>query len=192
MSASMSTTTGRNRKFKIDEALEAATLIFWEFGYEGASIAALTKAMGINAPSLYNTFGSKENLLFAAIDHYNQTHGAFFARALAEESEGLTMLQRILHQAADIYPAVHLPGGCLVISATVNLNPENRHIGERLSAMRNDNIIAMASRDDISEDMARFVGVVLQGMSQQARDGATAEQLHRIADISIRALERMV
>ena len=62
MSASMSTTTGRNRKFKIDEALEAATLIFWEFGYEGASIAALTKAMGINAPSLYNTFGSKENL----------------------------------------------------------------------------------------------------------------------------------
>ena len=42
----------------LDRALE----VFRRTGYEGASIADLTGAMGINAPSLYAAFGNKEAL----------------------------------------------------------------------------------------------------------------------------------
>ena len=49
---------GRPRSFDRDAALQAAIKVFWDQGFEGASMAALTGAMGINAPSLYACFGS--------------------------------------------------------------------------------------------------------------------------------------
>jgi len=60
-------TRGRPRSFDRDAALRSAMKLFWKLGYEGASMAALTKAMGINAPSLYAAFGSKEGLFKEAV-----------------------------------------------------------------------------------------------------------------------------
>src|SRR5258708_37455677 len=61
---------GRPRAFDADAALDEAMEVFWRHGYEGATIAQLTDAMGINPPSLYAAFGSKEGLLKAALDRY--------------------------------------------------------------------------------------------------------------------------
>ncbi|MDO4631182.1 MAG: TetR/AcrR family transcriptional regulator [Corynebacterium sp.] len=179
---------GQGRKFDTTKALEAATLVFWEYGYEGASLAALTQAMGINPPSLYKAFGSKEELFFTVIDHYNATHGAFLATALAEETDGIVLLSRILREAANHYPAQDIPGGCLVISAAVTVSSAHKHVGDRLAAMRNDNIHHMATKPGVTHTMAQFTAATLQGMSQQARDGATAEELHAIAELAITAL----
>ena len=41
-----------------------------EHGYEGASLADLTRAMGINRPSMYAAFGNKEALFRKALDRY--------------------------------------------------------------------------------------------------------------------------
>ena len=76
----------------------------------------------------------------------------------------------------------------------------NRHVADRLAKMRNDNIAAMAEaltrdldaglipQNTDTKAMAAFVGATLQGMSQQARDGATKEDLTRIADYAITAI----
>ncbi|MEM8650415.1 MAG: TetR/AcrR family transcriptional regulator [Pseudomonadota bacterium] len=61
---------GRPRKFDKDEALLAAVNVFWEKGYDGASMKDLTEGMGINSPSLYSAFGDKHNLYLQAIDRY--------------------------------------------------------------------------------------------------------------------------
>lgn len=66
---------GRPRKFKREEALEAALQVFWAKGYEGASLRDLTTAMGINSPSLYAEFGDKLSLYQQAIILYSQDHG---------------------------------------------------------------------------------------------------------------------
>jgi AcrR family transcriptional regulator len=62
---------GRPRAFDRDKALQAAINVFWEKGYDGASMKDLTVAMGINSPSLYAVFGDKQQLYLEAIDRYS-------------------------------------------------------------------------------------------------------------------------
>ena len=45
-------------------------LSFWRHGYETTSIADLTAAMGITAPSIYTAFGDKRRLFLAAMRRY--------------------------------------------------------------------------------------------------------------------------
>lgn len=196
----MAGVAGQGRRFSLPEALEAATLVFWQHGYEGASLKLLTEAMGINPPSLYTAFGSKEELFFTAIDHYNASHGRFFSDAFERERDATALLRCILHGAAEHYTRPGFPGGCLTISATANVTPEHRHIAERLAALRRADIARIA--DALAPDAARhtapealpaatvaaFVGATMQGMSQQARDGADAERLHAIAELALAAV----
>ncbi|HEV8389551.1 MAG TPA: helix-turn-helix domain-containing protein, partial [Dongiaceae bacterium] len=69
-------TRGRPRSFDRDAALRSAMKTFWKSGYEGASMAALTEAMGINSPSLYAAFGSKDALFREAVALYLETEDA--------------------------------------------------------------------------------------------------------------------
>src|SRR5260221_8772687 len=62
--------SGRTRQFDVDEALDQALEVFWARGYEGATLPELTRAMGINRPSLYAAFGNKEQLFRKALDRY--------------------------------------------------------------------------------------------------------------------------
>jgi AcrR family transcriptional regulator len=61
---------GRPRSFDIDRALDRALVVFSRKGYEGASPSDLTKAVGVNRPSLYAAFGDKEALFRKAPDRY--------------------------------------------------------------------------------------------------------------------------
>ena len=65
--------TGRPRVFDEKTALEAAMYVFWQKGYDGASMKNLTDAMGINSPSLYAVFGNKHQLYLEAIKYYTES-----------------------------------------------------------------------------------------------------------------------
>ncbi|WP_072804180.1 TetR/AcrR family transcriptional regulator [Rhodococcoides yunnanense] len=191
---------GQGRKFDVDAALDQAMYAFWEHGYEGTSVATLTSAMKINPPSLYSAFGGKEGVFFAAIDRYNATRGDFMDRAFAEEVRASELIRRLLYDAASHYADESCPGGCLVISSAVSVTDANRHVADRLRDMRNANVDLLTERitadvvdgvlpaDCEPAELAEFIGVIIQGMSQRARDGANRSQLERVADRSFRAL----
>src|SRR5437763_10110226 len=75
--------SGRTRQFDVDEALDRALEVFWTKGYEGASLPDLTRAMGINRPSLYAAFGNKESLFRRAVDRYANGPAGYVREALA-------------------------------------------------------------------------------------------------------------
>jgi AcrR family transcriptional regulator len=68
---------GRPRGFDEDVALEAAMRVFWEKSNEGATIADLTEAMGINRSSTYAAFGDKESVFHRAMERYGEGRMTF-------------------------------------------------------------------------------------------------------------------
>ncbi|MDT9688237.1 TetR/AcrR family transcriptional regulator [Streptomyces sp. P9(2023)] len=188
---------GRPRSFDRPTALEQATMAFWEHGYETTSVSDLTRVMGISAPSLYAAFGDKKALFEEVVESYAVNYGAYGGRAFAEEPTARGALGRMLVEAADVFTDPSHPRGCLMISAATNCsNPE---VEEALRARRASNLASFEERIRRGVDagelpagtdtgtLARFYGAVLQGMSQQARDGATRAELEAIGETAMRA-----
>ncbi len=61
---------GRPPTFDHDTVVRAARDVFWQVGYEGASLGELESATGLKRSSLYHAFGSKRGLFDAAVEHY--------------------------------------------------------------------------------------------------------------------------
>ncbi|GAA4244713.1 TetR/AcrR family transcriptional regulator [Dactylosporangium darangshiense] len=192
-------TMGRPRSFDRDEALERAMVVFWEHGYDATSIAMLTTAVGIGAPSLYAAFRDKRSLFIEALERYMRTYAAFIERALTEEPSARAAVERLLRDAAAAYTRADRPHGCLLISAATNCSPQSADIAAHLRDQRAAGARALESRiagdvrtgelpaDTDPRTLATFYGAVLQGMSAQARDGATTGDLHRIAEHALLA-----
>jgi AcrR family transcriptional regulator len=192
------TTRGRPRSFDRDAALDSALRLFWTDGYEATSIGDLTAAMGIGAPSLYAAFGDKATLFREVVERYGVRHGGFIARALTEEPTARLALERILREAAVEYTRPGWPRGCMIVSAGVNTT--SLDIAELLRDLRRDNVAVIAARirtdvaagllpiDTDADALARYIGAVIQGLSQSARDGATRPQLARVAALALHAL----
>ncbi|MBT2676698.1 TetR/AcrR family transcriptional regulator [Streptomyces sp. ISL-14] len=194
---------GQGRKFDLEYILEKAMFAFWRHGYDGTSVATLTREMGINAPSLYAAFGSKEGLFLAAVEHYNNSWGSFMQRAFDEEDRSPALVRRLLYEAADAYTHTDCPGGCLIIGSATRVSDAGQQVADRLRDLRNANIDrleahinadieagALPSGTD-ARAVAEFAGVIVQGMSHRARDGATTEALRTVAGTawkSVRAL----
>ncbi len=170
-------------------------MAFWEHGYEATSVSDLTRIMGIGAPSLYAAFGDKRTLFEEVVQVYGATHGAFTDRALAEEPTARAAVGRMLREAAAEYTDPAHPYGCLVVHAATNCtSPE---VEQLLREQRNANITALASRirADVAAGLlpagtdaaalARHTGAMIQGMSQQARDGASRAELEALAEIAL-------
>jgi AcrR family transcriptional regulator len=194
------TKRGRPPGFDRDVALMAATRLFWERGYEATSIGELTAAMGIRPGSLYAAFGDKKALFKEVVYAYGRSPaGAFVAEALTEESTAKAAFARVLRVAADIYPDPGHPPGCLTISAATNVTLQDEDIAQFLSELRNANLAAFEARLRSAQHegelpatanpsaLASYFAAVIQGMSQRARDGATAAELAQTAQIAMAA-----
>jgi AcrR family transcriptional regulator len=172
---------GRPRSFDRDDALETALLAFWERGYEGVSIADLTSAIGIGAPSLYAAFGDKRRLFAEVVERYLRRleRGRSAALGAPTAREGV---EQLLRATAEGHTSDDCARGCLVMSEPV-LRAERRRqrdaIRDRVLRGRDEGEMAPAT--DV-EGLADLVDVVLAGMSARARDGATRAQLDAVID----------
>ncbi|MEU2560140.1 TetR/AcrR family transcriptional regulator [Streptomyces longispororuber] len=195
---------GRPRSFDRDTALRRAMEVFWEQGYEATSMTDLTSAMGIASPSLYAAFGSKERLFQEAVALYNATEGAAMTRALAEEPTACAAVEAVLRENARVYAGEDRPSGCMIVLAATNCSPANAPVRDHLATWRRAGAEMMARRLERAvaegelpaatdtEAVAAFYTTVIQGMSVQARDGATRADLDKTVDRAMAAWHAVV
>ncbi len=188
---------GRPRAFDRAAALAQATRLFWQKGYETTSIADLTEAMGIGAPSLYAAFGSKEALYAEALRYYQEAYdslvwASFMAAGSAREAVRLLLRD----SAAALTGNGDHPLGCMIALSSVG-SEGHEELGALVRSARaagRDRVEARLARAvaegeiPVSVDvagLARFVQTVQAGMSILARDGADRAELEAVADIAM-------
>ncbi|MEI5674322.1 MULTISPECIES: TetR/AcrR family transcriptional regulator [unclassified Nocardioides] len=193
------TRRGRPPSFDRAAALEAATRLFWENGYEGTSISDLTREMGIRPGSLYAAFGDKRSLFNEVVETYGRSPaGELVWAAMAREPTAYDAFRRVLIDAAAMYTDPETPAGnllCSAVAADVDVatymrdlrNADVATFEKRLTTAREDGELP-ASTDPAR--LASYFTTVLHGMSQRARDGATSAELTDTAELAMAAWPR--
>jgi AcrR family transcriptional regulator len=199
MSATSCSALGRPRAFDPEEALEKALEVFWQKGYEGTSLTDLTKAMEINKPSLYSTFGNKEELFLKAIDLYSKRPCGFFTPAL-ERPTAAEVMTSLLKGAALSLADTSNPQGCVLVQGALACSEQNSSIKTALIRRRLEGEDALKARFERAlaegdksvshppEVLARYLMTLLNGMTIQSTNGASAKQLMEIAEFSLSLL----
>ncbi len=189
---------GRPREFDVDDALGAALDVFWRKGFEGASLTDLTEAMRITRPSLYATYGNKEELFRKALDRYESTCMGFTCSALAAPT-AREVAERMLHGYADMQSGGAHPPGCLGTSAALVCSEAAEPIRQALIDRRQQAEERLQARlqravdeGDLPADadpagLARYVMAVVNGMAVQAASGAGRADLHGVVATALRA-----
>jgi AcrR family transcriptional regulator len=188
---------GRPREFDTDEALGAALRVFWQHGYEGASLTELTAAMGITKPSMYAAFGNKEALFRKALDLYEREKLAYVQEAL-DAPTSRQVAERLLMGALEMQSSSCDPKGCMSLISSVACSPENSSIRQDVIARRQSSQQALIARFGRAKDegdlppeiepeaLARYLGAVMQGLSVQAGAGATCAELRMLVETTLR------
>ena len=203
--------------------------LFWEKGYQGASLADLTMAMGINSPSLYAAFHSKANLFHEAVSLYWQTEGARVWDGIPKSATARDAIDALLRATATGITRPGKPRGCLVILGTNRLgtnrlgtnrlgtnrlgtgrrggngrganrsDEDGEMVGEELRRLRvhmlailRERLERAAHEGELPADVdtaaiAAFYSTVHQGLSLQARDGATRKMLLEVVACAMAA-----
>lgn len=184
---------GRPRAFEHEQALERALQVFWQRGYEGASLNELTDALGINRPSLYAAFGNKEELFRKALQRYLDGPVAY-VRAALEQATPRQVVQHFLRHSAELLTNPDNPASCMIVQGALTCGEGGQAVQQLLSDCRNQTRLALQRRFEQAQTegnmdaalnaaaLARYVITLQQGMSVQASSGATRQELQGVVD----------
>lgn len=188
---------GRPRGFDTDEALERALLVFWEQGYEGASLADLTSAMGITKTSMYAAFGNKEQLFRRALQRYTEGPASYAMKAL-EQPTARAVATALLNGAVQTTTHPGRPCGCLGVQGSLAAGDLGRPARDALIEWRNDARLRLEERlrravdecelprDTDAARLARYLMTVSFGIAVQAASGVSRDDLQEVADMALR------
>ncbi len=173
-------------------------LTFWRHGYETSSIADLTAAMGINAPSLYAAFGDKKRLFLEAMRLYAGDPDEM-AREIDNAPSAYAAAQALMTRAATIYSDEATPRGCLLASATASGSAASADVQAAVADIRHrlmrllqnrierDQADGLLPPDTPAAPLAALAVAVMQGMSVLARDGTSRDVLLLIVEAALKS-----
>jgi AcrR family transcriptional regulator len=189
---------GRPRTFDRDAALRAAMTLFWEKGFTASSMTELCERMGINSPSLYAAFGSKEALYAEALAHYSDVFAPEIWAPLDQAPTAREGVEAFLVLSAKALTRAGNPRGCMLTHSTV-ASEGCENLGRLVLSARAASLKTLEARlvravtegelaatVDVKALARMFLGVQ-QGMSVQARDGARRRELEAMASAAMAA-----
>ena len=182
---------GRPREFDVDKALDRAMGVFWQKGYEGASLQDLLHAMEIARGSLYKAFEDKHSIYLAALDRYDRTEVETGIAFLSDPGAGDGMAK--IRTMLEAVKADKTRRGCFMCNAAIDRASLDTEVEAKVSAMlhRLQDAIATALKQSRralrwSEKRRNATAASLlnayMGLRVLARAGYRAKALQNIVD----------
>ena len=188
---------GRPRKFDEDEALNGAMLLFWKKGLSATSLDDLSRAMRMNRPSIYNTFGNKDEIYRKALDRFCGQLDEGMEETLEAVPELRKGLLAFFDRAIAVYCGSDPAMGCLMVCTAPSEALSHPEVGEDLNDLirRIDGGFARRLErarieGEISSDIetrltARLLQATLQTIALRARAGTSKRELRKIATYAV-------
>lgn len=174
-------------------------LLFWERGFEGASMADLAQAMGLNPSSIYAAFGDKYALFSLAVKRYMDSRAQYATKALEQPT-----LKKVIRALFDSTVAFLItpghPPACMTLAGAMGCSVDAAPARDLMTGIRKQNEAAMRERfllarktgelaGDINvDDYVRYLSSILAGLSIQATNGSAKAELKRTARMALRHL----
>ena len=192
----------RPREFDETAALDAAVECFWRRGYEATSLRDLTASMGLAAPSLYNSFGDKQDLFMRALQRYLDRTTRDRLHRLEATLAPRDALRRFFEEIIDHSVKDRQRKGCFLVNSALDVAPHDADcravIAEQFSEI--EGFFSRCIRAAVDEgtassavdtaDAARLLLAVLLGIRVLARTGATRAVLEGVVRPALSLLDR--
>jgi len=174
-------------------------LLFWERGYEGTSMADLTQAMGLNPSSIYAAFGDKHALFQLAVKRYVEMRAQYAGKTLEEPTFEKVVRALFDNTIAFLTTPGH-PPTCMTLAGAVGCSLDAAPARDLMTEIRKKNQVALRKRlikarksgelpKGINlDDYTRYLSTIIAGLSIQAANGSTKEELKRTAKMALRHL----
>jgi AcrR family transcriptional regulator len=186
---------GRPTGFSTEKALEAAMRVFWQKGYEGASLTDITRAMGINRSSMYAAFGDKEELFQKALKRYTDGPMGWVESALKKPTARESIKALLEGSVAFLSDPTH-PRCCFSVQGLATDDQGEpvrlsmiewrktfeRAVRERLQRARHDGDLPKTVNPT---DLAKYIGTIWTGLAVQAASGASRSELSRVIELAL-------
>lgn len=157
---------GRTRTFDVDVVVRAARAVFWQHGYEGASLPDLERATGLNRSSIYHAFASKRGLFDAVVvsylDEVVRPRLQPLTAADVDEDAVIDYLSG-LRDAMLSEGSLALSGGCLLLNAASAPIAHDEAVAEVISAYC----------DELRTAIGRGIAARLPEMDERRRERLT-------------------
>ena len=189
----------RPREFDTKEAIASICDQFWSDGYEATGITDLESATGLARARLYSAFGSKQEMLYEAIDFYLESRiNVIFGRV---DNGGITGVANFFRTFAGIVAKQpeRAEMGCLVVNSMIEFGRSEPELVERAdryrervrgafrSALERDAAEGRLAED--VESLADLAYVMLMGLYVTVKGGAPLEEINRLCGIAIAVVE---
>lgn len=194
----------RPKAYQQEQVLDRAVECFWQRGYNATSMKHLEVATGLTPGSLYNSFGSKDGLFLASLDHYiDSVIGGRIGRYLSPantdyQNSPLQGIEDFIHSGFDPGPA-ELCLGCLVVNSSIELGPHDVEVRKRTTAAMRRVMAALQYSLEVAQDKgqldckvdakqrAQSIGLMFNGMLVQWR-AANDKRWLKVCMVSVREL----
>ncbi len=192
----------RFREFDEEVALQKALELFWERGYQASSLTDLLSATGLSRSSFYEAFGTKRDLLLAALSHYVDSAMCGLAAPLFQADASRLEIEAFVGNMIRQGLGKNAQRGCLVNNIMVELASHDEDV---LAAVRNarqglERALAQAvvrgqqdgsiESAESAASLARFLANSVSGLNMTAKSRPGKAVLEDIGRLVLSVLDK--
>lgn len=144
----------RTKGFDENQAVAAASHLFWKNGYAATSLRELEKATGLNRASIYNAFGNKRSLFKRCLGLYVGRVEAKLDSIIGTAVSSREAIRNWLAFVIDFHFSPETPGGCLVILSALERHQHDLETKEIVAALfrREREVVRRVLEDGVTRE----------------------------------------